>query len=238
MDPSRLASTRGPSGCVSNLRSSSGNMTQGCALRVQKCAVGRSQEVSSSVPARTWSASRVVGSGFGPLQIHVPQSGQTHRVTVRPLLALRWSGRGWVPVRSKAPAVSTSAIEKALASQTLAFRAVAGVDELRNFVDLVTDRAALTASGLGEPHCPTSRIRTLVRRQPFVARHGRPRIVPTTVGFQCVSGVSLASDDGRPREGRGAWRLSARCAFCSPYSPVSEHSALGAVEGLRAPARA
>ena len=67
-----------------------------------------------------------------------------------------------------------------------------------------------------------------MRRQPFVARHGRPRIVPTTVGFQCVSGVSLASDDGRPREGRGAWRLSARCAFCSPYSPVSEHSALGA----------
>ena len=30
--------------------------------------------------------------------------------------------------------------------------------------------------------------------------------------------------------------LSARCAFCSPYSPVSEHSASGAVVEARAPA--
>ena len=31
-----------------------------------------------------------------------------------------------------------------------------------------------------------------MRRQPFAARRSRPRIVPTTVGFQCVPGVSLA----------------------------------------------
>jgi len=62
----------------------------------------------------TRSASRVVGSGFGPLQIHVPQSGQTHRVTVRPLSALRWSERGWVPAKWKAVPATTSAIENAL----------------------------------------------------------------------------------------------------------------------------
>jgi hypothetical protein len=33
-------------------------------------------------------------------------------------------------------------------------------------------------------------------------------MVPTTAGFQCISRVSLASDDGRPREGRGAGGLA------------------------------
>ena len=43
----------GPSGWVSNLWSPSGKTTQGWALRVQKCAVGRSQEVSSRVALLT-----------------------------------------------------------------------------------------------------------------------------------------------------------------------------------------
>jgi hypothetical protein len=53
------------SGCVSKtwLRSS-GSTTQGCLLRVQKCAAGRSQEMSSKVPART--ARNVLGFGDGP----------------------------------------------------------------------------------------------------------------------------------------------------------------------------
>jgi hypothetical protein len=42
------------SGCVSKtLLRSSGSSIQGCLLRVQKCVAGRSQEVSSKVPART-----------------------------------------------------------------------------------------------------------------------------------------------------------------------------------------
>jgi hypothetical protein len=41
------------SGCVSQMwLRSSGNIIQGCLFRIQKCAVGRSQEVSSKVPAR------------------------------------------------------------------------------------------------------------------------------------------------------------------------------------------
>jgi hypothetical protein len=54
-------------------------------------------------------------SGFGPLQIHVPQSGQTHRVTVRPLSTLRWRGHGTAPTRLTASVSVTSAIENALA---------------------------------------------------------------------------------------------------------------------------
>ena len=56
-------------GCVSKRAPPSGSATQGCALRVQKCAVGRSQEVSSSVPART--AAKAPGGaapGFESLQ--------------------------------------------------------------------------------------------------------------------------------------------------------------------------
>jgi hypothetical protein len=48
-------------GCVSNLWSPSGNTTHGCALRVQKCTVGRSQDVSSSVPAQVRYRSRCRG---------------------------------------------------------------------------------------------------------------------------------------------------------------------------------
>jgi hypothetical protein len=46
--------------------------------------VGRSQDVSSSVPART----RIRPSLAGPA-IQEPHSGQTHRVLVRPLSASR-----------------------------------------------------------------------------------------------------------------------------------------------------
>jgi hypothetical protein len=46
------------------------------------------------VPARTRTASWPAESGFGPLQIHVPQSGQTHLLTVRPLSAVRRNSRG------------------------------------------------------------------------------------------------------------------------------------------------
>ena len=77
-NPSRSA------GCVSKLRLPSGSAIQGCLLRVQKCAVGRSQEVSSKVPARTFAE-----PGLGALlQIHEPHCGQTQRVITRPLSAV------------------------------------------------------------------------------------------------------------------------------------------------------
>jgi hypothetical protein len=75
-------------GCVSKLRLPSGNVTQACLLRVQKCTVGRNQDLSSSVPART--VRNVPGDaepGFAPLQIYVLHSGQIHRALVRPLSA-------------------------------------------------------------------------------------------------------------------------------------------------------
>src|SRR5205085_7080860 len=40
-------------GCVSKLRQPSGKLTQGCLLRIKKCTVACSPDVSSSVPART-----------------------------------------------------------------------------------------------------------------------------------------------------------------------------------------
>jgi hypothetical protein len=103
------------SGCVSNLRPPSGSVIHGCTLRVQKCTVGRSQEVSSNVPART--TRRPLGPvevGSGPLQIHDPHSGQTHRVTVRPLSAMRRIGRGRAPERMNASVSMTTPIENAL----------------------------------------------------------------------------------------------------------------------------
>src|SRR5215468_9726500 len=75
-----------PGGCVSKFRPSSGSRTHGCLLRVQMCTVGRSQEVSSSVPPRTF---RTVALGLGAEQTHTPQSGQTQRVDTRPLPVVR-----------------------------------------------------------------------------------------------------------------------------------------------------
>ena len=66
----------------------------GCLLRVQICLVGRNQEVSSSVPART----RITPS-LGMPQTQAPHSRHTNRVLTRPLSAVRWSGRGSIPLR-------------------------------------------------------------------------------------------------------------------------------------------
>jgi hypothetical protein len=52
--------------------------------------------------------------GSGPLQTHVPHSGQNHLVEVRPLSAVRWIGRGSAPERLNASVVVTSPIENAL----------------------------------------------------------------------------------------------------------------------------
>src|SRR5690349_16502642 len=59
------------SGCVSKQRSPSGSMIHGCLLRVQICAVGRSHEVSSNVPART---ERNIPPNLGLPVSHEPQS--------------------------------------------------------------------------------------------------------------------------------------------------------------------
>jgi hypothetical protein len=83
---------------------------QGWLLRVQKCAVGRTQVVSSSVPHRTLR----LPSGLGALQMQEPHSGQTNRVVMRPLSAVRWIARGAIPKKRKAESVTMIAIEKAL----------------------------------------------------------------------------------------------------------------------------
>jgi hypothetical protein len=58
-------------------------------LRVQKCTLGSSQDVSSNVPARTVRSAPGDGEpGFGPLQTEAAHSGQIHRVLVRPLSAM------------------------------------------------------------------------------------------------------------------------------------------------------
>jgi hypothetical protein len=90
-------------------------MTHRCALRVQKWTVGRNHAVSSSVPAR--SLKTVPGGavpGFASLQTQVPHAAQIHRVTVRPLSAMRWKDRVSPPVKRHASALTTRADEKAL----------------------------------------------------------------------------------------------------------------------------
>jgi hypothetical protein len=53
--------------------------------------------------------------GFAPLQTHVPHPAQIHRVTVRPLSAVRSKARGSAPVvKRHASAATTIAEEKAL----------------------------------------------------------------------------------------------------------------------------
>jgi hypothetical protein len=64
----------------------SGSVTQCCFLRVHMCRVGRSQDVSSSVPPRT--RTRITPS-LGVPQIHEPHSGQTSLMLTRPLSAVR-----------------------------------------------------------------------------------------------------------------------------------------------------
>jgi len=111
VSPGRVYEPIISAGWVSKLRSASGNATQGCLLRVQKCTVGRSQEVSSRVPPRTL---RIVDPGVGARQTHEPHSGQTQRVVTRPLSAVRWTARGSPWMRRQAPSARTTAIENAL----------------------------------------------------------------------------------------------------------------------------
>ena len=68
----------------SKTSSPSGSKTHGCFLRVHMCLVGRSQDVSSSVPPLT----RTTPSLAIP-QIQEPHSGQTSLVLMRPLSAVR-----------------------------------------------------------------------------------------------------------------------------------------------------
>ena len=116
--PSACCDNKNPmvsAGCVSNLCPSAGSTTQGCALRVQKCAVGRSQEVSSRVPACT--RRNAIGEGcpgFDPLQMIVAHSGQIHRIAVRPLSVMRWIGRGSPAKRRKASSATMNDNENAL----------------------------------------------------------------------------------------------------------------------------
>jgi hypothetical protein len=99
------------------------------------------------VPARTTRRSPgAVEVGSGPLQTHNPHSGQTHRVTVRPLSAMRWIGRGRAPERMNASVSMTTPIENAL-PVSLALGAVTGVDQAGGKGDLVPECAALAASG-------------------------------------------------------------------------------------------
>jgi hypothetical protein len=86
-----LKNAKGSSGYVSKTRlCSSGDAIHGCLLRVQRCTVGRNQEVSSKVPARALRN----GLADAPRQIHEPHSGHTHRDTLRPLSAVRSIARG------------------------------------------------------------------------------------------------------------------------------------------------
>jgi len=98
-------------GWVSKLWLPSGRDNQGCLLRVQKCTLGRTQEVSSKVPARTF---RMAETGTGPAPIHEPHLEQIQRVVMRPLSAWRRTICGSPERRRKAPAGRTKAIEKAL----------------------------------------------------------------------------------------------------------------------------
>src|SRR5258707_1226914 len=84
--PPEVKNSAKSSGCVSKQRSPSGSVIHGCLLRVQICAVGRSHEVSSNVPART---ERTTPPNLGLPVSHEPQSPQTHRVDTRPLSAVR-----------------------------------------------------------------------------------------------------------------------------------------------------
>ncbi len=96
-------------GCASKISSPGAKVIHGCLLRVQMCRVGRSQDVSSRLPART----RTTPSRGKP-EIQEPHSGHTSRVLTRPLSATRCRGLGSTPLRRKAVSATTSPIEKAL----------------------------------------------------------------------------------------------------------------------------
>src|SRR3954452_14423933 len=97
-------------GCVSKLSLFSDSMIQGCFLRVQKCTVGGSHEVSSKVPALTLRTAE----RMGPAQIHEPHLEQIHNVSTRPLVPVRWTACGSPARRWKLSTGRTIAIENAL----------------------------------------------------------------------------------------------------------------------------
>jgi hypothetical protein len=88
-------------------------MIQGCLLRVQKCMVGRSQDVSSSVPART---RRKPLSELDAPQTQEPHSGQTHRVTTPPLSAVRWMLAAQSPLCGKSRQFTTRTSRRSVRS--------------------------------------------------------------------------------------------------------------------------
>jgi hypothetical protein len=51
---------------------------------------------------------------LGMPQTQEPNSGHTKWVLTRPLSAVRWSGRGSIPLRRRAVSATTTPIEKAL----------------------------------------------------------------------------------------------------------------------------
>jgi hypothetical protein len=147
-------------------------MIQGCLLRVHICRVGRSHDVSSSVPARTRTR-----PSLGRPQIQEPHSGHTNRVLIRPLSAVRWSGRGSISTKTKAGLRHSDPQGEGAAGQTLTIGAVARVDQLRSFCDLVADFAALAAAGLRKVHGNASSHIAFRRMLPYTfSSHYRYRV--------------------------------------------------------------
>ena len=110
-------------GCVSKIWSPSGIAIQGCLLRVQKCTVGRCQEVSAKVPPRTL---RTVMPGREP-QTHEPHSGQIHQIVSLPLSARRDRFR-LASNDTEDPLGEHTADREGAACHALAIGAVAGID--------------------------------------------------------------------------------------------------------------
>jgi hypothetical protein len=95
LQPRGRSRSPNPRGWVSKIWPPSGSVTQGCLLRVHRCTVGRSHEVSSSVPPRT---ARVGEPGLGAALIREPQSGQSQRTRRAPLSAVRSTNQGSGPL--------------------------------------------------------------------------------------------------------------------------------------------
>ena len=173
----------------------------------KKCAVGCSQDVSSSVPART--ATKLPGGaipGFTPLQSQVPHAAHTQRATARPLSAVRRKDRGSAPAKWHASAGEHDRRGEGAAGEPLANGAVAGVGDQRRLGDLVADRAAEAAAGLGELH---GRLHCRHPAGPTVACLGRES---EAVGSLWLTGGT--EDPGRSLAG-------ARTPAIQPLSPPS-----------------
>jgi hypothetical protein len=126
-------------GCVSKTSSPSGSMIQGCLLWVHTRLVGRSQDVSVVQSARTRGV--LHPSACRKPRSHTP--GETNRVFIRPLSAVRFICRGADPVRRKPCCRQRS---PSRTRQALVVNTVTCVNQPRRFGDLVTDFAAKTAT--------------------------------------------------------------------------------------------